>query len=81
MTTVTKGRIVLVTIREMGKPKLYNGADEHPAIVTAVHSGGFVNARVFVDGGENPLWLTSVPHRDDAGEGYGGSIWRWPTEA
>lgn len=73
----TRGRIVLVKLREMGTPKLYNGGDEHPAVVTAVHGNNMVNVRVFVDGADNPLWVTSVPHEDDAA-GFGGATWRWP---
>jgi len=80
MAGVTVGRIVLVRLREAGRPRLYNGSDEHPAIVTAVHGGLMINVRVFVDG-HDVLWLTSVPHRGQAGPGYGGATWRWPPRA
>jgi len=71
------GRIVLVKLRSMGEPVFYNGSDEHPAIVTAVHSATMINARIFVDGNEPPLWQTSIPFEESA-EGYSGSTWRWP---
>ena len=74
----TIGRIVLVKLRDPNGPVLINGSDEHPAIVTAVHSETMINARVLQDSSEVPLWETSIPHADTAGEGYGGSTWRWP---
>lgn len=82
MAPVSVGRIVLVRLREAGRPRLYNGSDEHPAIVTAVHTDGItdrplINARVLVDGHE-VLWRTSVPHEREANAGYGGDTWRWP---
>lgn len=77
MAPVTVGRIVLVRLRDAGRPVIYNGADEHPAIVTAAHGGNLINARVFVDG-QATLWRTSVPYRADVEPGYEGDSWRWP---
>ena len=74
----TTGRTVLVQLKEMGEPRVINGSDEHPAIVTAVHGETLINARVLQDSSEVPLWETSIPRADTAGEGYGGSTWRWP---
>lgn len=74
----TIGRTVLVLLKQMGEPRIINGSDEHPAIVSAVHGETMINARVFQDNGETPIWETSIPHVDTAGEGYTGSTWRWP---
>lgn len=80
MAPASKGRIVLVRLRQAGEPRRFNGEDEHPGIVTAVFdgSGGMINVRVFVDGETIPLWETSILHADAAPDGYGGSTWRWP---
>lgn len=77
MATVTKGRIVLVTLRDGKGPLEFNGEAEHPAIVTRVFSPVLINARVFVDG-QQTLWRTSIPHLSEADAGYGGDTWRWP---
>lgn len=78
MTTPTIGRIVLVQLKEAGKPLVVNGSDEHPAIVTAVHGNLMINCRVLQDGPGEPLWQTSVPSAGMVDEGYLGSTWRWP---
>ena len=72
----TIGRIVLVKLRENGQPWHVNGADEHPAIVSEVHSETMVNVRVFQDDDAIPIWLTSVPFETD--QEHAGSTWRWP---
>ena len=72
------GRIVLVKLKEMGEPRVINGSDEHPAIVTAVHSETMINARVLQDDSATPIWETSILRADIAGEGYSSSTWRWP---
>jgi len=77
----TIGRIVLVQLRDMGAPRVINRTDEHPAIVSAAHSETMINARVFQDNDDMPIWLTSIPRADAAGDGYSGSTWRWPPRA
>ena len=74
----TIGRTVLVRLKQMGEARVINGSDEHPAIVTSVHGQNLINARVLQDNGEVPIWETSIPRADLAGEGYSGSTWRWP---
>lgn len=68
--TPSLGRIVLVRWPD-GDPI------GHPAIITNVHSPTMINARVFLDNAENPLWATSVPYEDE-NAAYGGPTWRWP---
>lgn len=75
------GRIVHVRLWRMGAPRLINGSDVHPAIVTAVHGSGvrpLINARVIADSEITPPWETSIPHEDEVPDGYPGSVWFWP---
>jgi hypothetical protein len=73
------GRIVLVKLMDMdmGMPRIINGTNEHPAIVTAVHPDTMINARVLQDSDAMPIWATSIS-RELEGRDNNGTTWRWP---
>jgi len=72
----TKGRIVHVQFMD---GTTFNGSDTHPAVVTAAHGWPYINCRVLVDGDDNPLWVTSIPHKDSVQSGYRPhAVWLWP---
>lgn len=70
----TVGRIVLVAV----DPKINNGSDRAPAIITRVWGDICVNLRVIVDGpGEMP-WRTSSTLCEPEDLGDQTSKWAWP---
>ena len=71
------GRIVQVHFTD----RQYNSTAWAPAIV--VNSFGdsaylYLNARVFVDGEENPPLVRSCPHESAPGAASSPYVWRWP---
>jgi hypothetical protein len=77
----TIGRIVHVRFRDGQR---FNGSDTHPAIVTAAFGDGdparyqYINCRVFVDGHEPPMWLTSINRAELDEGGHTSPVWFWP---
>lgn len=76
MQTPTIGRIVHVRFRD--GTRRFNGSDTHPAIVVAAHSDTMINARVFTDSADNPMWLTSIEREDASDPNRTYPVWFWP---
>lgn len=69
------GRIVLVTLTAQLAKQIGGNAqegDQAPAVVTCVFSDTCVNARIFGDGPNGSVWVTSVVR------GTGPREWDWP---
>lgn len=69
--TVKAGQIVDYTFRPdepLGGNKEAGQTQTVPAIVVEVFDETCVNLRVFQDGSHPPLWCTSIPRKDVAGE-------------
>lgn len=69
------GRVVLIK-RKDGSP-VSNGQPAAPALVQTAWESDSINACMFPDCG-TPTNVTSIPHEDRIGEGYGGYVWSWP---
>lgn len=71
------GRIVQVRFKD----RRYNSTEWAPAIVVNQFGASaylYVNARVFVDGEENPPLVRSCSHESAPGAAEAPYIWRWP---
>ena len=76
---ISIGRIVRYNTTEAEQQALgllnCNQSKQLPAIIVATWGGTTVNVKVFVDGGVQDLWKTSVTQGNNPGN------WQWPDEA